>query len=311
MFSRTWRAACCAVLAAGLAHAQTADKAAAVVNGVPISVGEVDAELRDAPLGAPAADGQQRVRRMEALGLLIDKMLLRQFLDKQLGPVAPDEMNKKLVEFEASLLRRDRKMSLHDFCQDTNQTADQVKAGLCDHLRWNAFAGAHLTDAHLEQYYKDNRDHFDKVTVRASHVALRVGPKATPEEKERLRAKLLDAQRRLAAEPGCDFAELARQLSTGPQAARGGDVGYFPRKWVMDEAFARAAFALPVGGVSDVVVTPYGLHLIKVTDRRPGEPTEFQQIKAAVRAFCSEDMRQMVLDEQRKAAAAAITIDLP
>jgi hypothetical protein len=267
--------------------------------------------VRQSPLGAPAAEDQQRVRRMEALGLLIDRLLLRQFLDKQVGPLPAEEVNKKLAEFEAALLRQDRKMSLEEFCHDTNQTADQVKAGLCDHLRWNAFIGQQLTDTTLEQFYNANRDHFDKVTVRASHIALRVPSGASAAEKDRLRAKLMEIRAQLTADPNSDFAELARKHSTGPQAARGGDVGYFPRKWVMDEAFARAAFALPAGAISDVVETEYGLHLIKVTDRKPGEPTEFAKVKESVRAFCSEEMRQRVLDEQRKSAARKITIELP
>ena len=41
-------------------------------------------------------------------------------------------------------------------------------------LPGNAFIGRELTDVFLEQYYKENRDHFDKVTVRASHIALRL-----------------------------------------------------------------------------------------------------------------------------------------
>src|SRR5262245_151100 len=98
MLSRTWRAALCAVLAAGLAHAQTAEKTAAVVNGVTISVAEVEAQLRQSPLGQPTPEDQQRVRRMETLGLLIDKLLLRQFLDKQVGPLQAEEVNKKLAE---------------------------------------------------------------------------------------------------------------------------------------------------------------------------------------------------------------------
>src|SRR3712207_8071236 len=51
-----------------------------------------------------------------------------------------------------------------------------------------------------------------------------------------------------------DFAEAARAHSQCPlSASKGGDLGLIPRKWVFEESFARAAFALPVGQVSDVV----------------------------------------------------------
>ena len=48
-----------------------------------------------------------------------------------------------------------------------------------------------------------------------------------------------------------------------------------------------------------------------ITDRKAGEATEFAKIKETVRAFYSEEMRQRVLEDQRKTASRSITIDLP
>src|SRR5262245_18153991 len=103
MFSRSWRAACCAALGsliagAGFAAAQgpvleaplspsaphapaaTADapvaRNAATVRGVGITVDEVEAQMKLCPSAQP--DAPRRVRQMEALGLLIDNVLMRQ-----------------------------------------------------------------------------------------------------------------------------------------------------------------------------------------------------------------------------------------
>src|SRR5215207_8015594 len=68
MIRRTWQAACCAVLAVGIAAAQAPEgPAAATVNGVKVPLADLDAELKT----DPAADAPTRARRMEALGLLI------------------------------------------------------------------------------------------------------------------------------------------------------------------------------------------------------------------------------------------------
>src|SRR5262249_50312963 len=90
--------------------------------------------------------------------------------------------------------------------------------------------------------------------------------------------------------------------SQDPRAADGGDLGFFLRKGDFDEAFLRAAFALPVGQVSDVVQTDYGLHLIQVTERKPGKETKFADLKEAAREFCAEELRQQILAQERKAA---------
>ena len=73
---------------------------------------------------------------------------------------------------------------------------------------------------------------------------------------ERLRVKLVDGE--------VAFDEAARILSECPSGAEGGALGEFPRG-VMVDSFEKAAFALEVGELSDVVETPFGFHLIQRT----------------------------------------------
>lgn len=298
----------------GVGLGQSLSRPAATVNGVPIRVEQLQAEMQHLPAALPEAPEQLRTRQLEVLGLLIDRELMRQFLDKQVGRVPPEAVEKHLEEFEAALLRRDHKMSLAEFCQDTNQSLEQVKASLIDQQRWKQYLATRLTEGYLEQYYRENRDLFDKVTVRVSQIALRVPPGASPEEKEQIRDRLVRLRAELLANPQLDFAEMARKHSQGAGAERGGDLGYFPRKWIFEEPFAQEAFRLKqIGSLSEVVQTSFGYHLIKLTDRRAGERTEFAQVKEAVRAHCAEELRQTILEQQRKAAIAtkALRIELP
>lgn len=63
---------------------------------------------------------------------------------------------------------------------------------------------------------------------------------------------------------GGDFAKLAKEHSDCPSGRSGGDLGNFGRGQMVPE-FEQAAFALEVGGSSDVVETPFGYHLIHRT----------------------------------------------
>ncbi|HET6344241.1 MAG TPA: peptidylprolyl isomerase [Myxococcota bacterium] len=100
--------------------------------------------------------------------------------------------------------------------------------------------------------------------VCASHVLLAIPRGASDADIEALHAEASKLQSELQS--GADFAAYALKYSAD-KAAPDGKLGCF-HKGEMVEPFERAAFALPVGGVSAVVRTEFGFHIIKVSDRR-------------------------------------------
>jgi parvulin-like peptidyl-prolyl isomerase len=285
-----------------------ATKPAAVVDGTQITMAEVENVLKQAgPTATPLTEMQRKQLQMEALGMLIDDLLMEQFLRKNAPQIIVAEVDKKVAELTASLKQQQGK-SLADFCKESGQNEVQLRTNILNMLRWAAYVKEHLTEADVKRYYEESRDFFDRVAVRASHIVLRVSSSASPGEREQIRTRL-QALRQEIASGKIDFAEAAKKYSQCTSAPNGGDIGYFPRKLAVEEAFAKAAFALKVGEVSDVVETDYGMHLIKVTDRKPGQPADFNKIKDEVRELCTEEMRLAVLAKQRK--AAQIEINLP
>lgn len=73
-----------------------------------------------------------------------------------------------------------------------------------------------------------------------------------------------------------DFGDLARQHSDDGSAAKGGDLGWLSPGETVPE-FERAMNVLQPGEVSDPVRTPFGLHLIKVLERRDEDLSEERQ----------------------------------
>jgi parvulin-like peptidyl-prolyl isomerase len=288
-------------------HAKPAHKPAALVNGEPITIEEVEAVLMHGPpTPNPPTEVQRRQMQLEALSMLIDDRLVEQFLHKNGPPVPPAEMNKKMAELESGLKAQGRTMA--DFLKENGLTAAQLHADTVKMLQWAAFVRQRITEAELRRYYAENKDYFDQIKVRASHIVFRVPASATPAEVENSRTKLETLRQEIVAGK-LDFAETARKYSQCPSSQDGGNIGYFFRKYTVQEPIARAAFALKVGEISDVVQSDYGLHVIKVTDRKAnGPPSDFEKIKEEVREACAMEMMNSLVAQERKAAKIEINL---
>ena len=97
-------------------------------------------------------------------------------------------------------------------------------------------------------------------------------------------------------EKGEGFAALAGELSLGPSASRGGDLGYFLAE-EMVQAFSDAAFALQPGELSAPVETEFGWHVIRLEDRRVVPPPTFEDLSEQIRAFLEQQERNLFFDE--------------
>lgn len=121
--------------------------------------------------------------------------------------------------------------------------------------------------------------------------------KMTPEEKKRyvtehpeadldkIKEKIQALQVR--AKNGEDFEKLAKEFNDGTTRDNGGELPWFDKEGKVDgspfadEELAKAAFALEKGGVSDVIKTRYGFHVIKLEDKRIYDPAKDPKKKAA------------------------------
>lgn len=125
-----------------------------------------------------------------------------------------------------------------------------------------------VSDAELRAYYEGHKDQFKRpATAWLSYIeVLRL---ADASDSAAARQRILDLRKEIA--DGAPFDEVARRESADSVSAQqGGDLGEFG-KGVMDPEFERAAFSLPVGQVSEPVLSAFGYHLIKVEKRAGGK----------------------------------------
>lgn len=135
------------------------------------------------------------------------------------------------------------------------------------------FVDESIIEKLLQEAYERSKE-----DIRASHILIRVGPNAMPEDTLEAYSKILEAKARI--ERGEPFADVAKDVSEDPSAremkmrngqvrpGNGGDLGYFT-VFDMVYPFETGAYNTQKGEVSDPVRTDYGYHLIYVTDRIP------------------------------------------
>lgn len=79
-------------------------------------------------------------------------------------------------------------------------------------------------------------------------------------------------------EGGADFAELAKEKSTGPSGPRGGELGWFG-PGAMVAPFEEAMIALEVGSVSEPVETQFGWHVIRLNETRQTDTPSLDEVR--------------------------------
>lgn len=281
-------------------------KVAASVNGEPISGAEVLAVLsQQPPSSTPLTAMQRRQMERSAVEMLIEDALMHQFLRKN-APAAPAaEIDKELNELREALKKDKTPQTLEEFLKETGQTEAQLRADIAARVQWKLYVAPKLNDATVKAYYDTNKVFFDKVFVRASHVLLRLAPNATPADRQAATQKLQAIRQEILAGK-LDFADAAKKYSDCPSKQSGGDIGPFPYKFAVLPPFARAAFAMKVGEVSEIVETDFGLHLIKVTNRDNGQPSDLSKIQDSVKQVYSQEMYQGIIAEQRRTARIEI-----
>ena len=300
----------CALVALTVpAFAQTppaATDVAATVNGLAITLAELDAALNASIPNVPLTAAHRRQLRPGVLNDLIDDALLKQFLAKNGPKVDPAELDEQMKALTARLTREN--VTLAAYLKQSGQTEAQLRAEWGTQIQLAGYVKSQVTDEQLKAYHAANRDHYDRVEVRLSHVLVRVGRSAPPADRDAAKAKV-EAIRADIAAGKTDFASAARKFSQCPTAKDGGDLGFVRRRGMPeDEPLAKAAFALKVGTLSEVIETDYGFHVLTVTDRKPGTPSVLEKCAVEVLEDFTDDHRVELVKKLRKDAQIKITL---
>jgi len=283
------------------------DKVAATVNGHKVMQAEVDALfeviLARQMQGRPMPPDQMAAARERVTPRLLEQLIDDYLLDADVTSAQVTVTDKYLSDLVETMLRghllrsgltreelseqlkTTRGKALDDLLGEQLADPEFKKSMLQMKLLAKKYPEeSKITDEEIKASYEQSLKtvYSRPATIRASHILIKTEGMTTDEQKAEARKKaetvLIETKK-----PDADFAALAKQHSEGPSGPRGGDLGFFPREGSMVEPFAAAAFALTVGGVSEIVETPFGHHIIKVTGKKEANVITLEQATESIR----------------------------
>jgi peptidyl-prolyl cis-trans isomerase SurA len=132
-------------------------------------------------------------------------------------------------------------------------------------MRRNITEGLSVTPSDVKSYYRNlPTDSLPYVNAEVEFNQILIYPKSTEQAITVVREKLLGIRERIIN--GESFATLAVVYSEDGSAVKGGDIGW-SAKTDVDPEYAKAAFALKKGGISKIVESSFGFHLIQCLDK--------------------------------------------
>jgi len=169
-------------------------------------------------------------------------------------------------------------------------------------------SGVMVADPEMKRYYQEHRDRFalpEEYTL--SQIFLKA---SAPDEMANRKSKARDIMKLM--KQGESFEDLALQYSDGPTASRGGRLGLV-RQGELLPAIERGVSNLVPGGISDVIESPEGLHIVRLDDRKPKQFRPYEEVRQEIQALVyqqkSEDMFQAWLAHLKNKSYIEIKFD--
>ena len=266
---RPWIALAAALALASPAGAQITNRIVAYVNDEIVTQGDVNLRLsgmlQDADPASIDPDRAEGMRKQMVQRLIDERLVLQE--GKRAGvKVEPEEIDKRLEEIQKRLPNPE---SFQEMLQQSGINDEQLKAKLREQLLIQKTidqmvrSKIRVTPAELSKIsaMPETPAPAERQQVHAYHLLIRVTPQRTLEQ-----AKAQVADLRKQIDEGADFREVARQYSEGPHAAEGGDLGWVGQGELLPE-LDRVLFKLTPGELSKPIVTPTGVHLVKVVEK--------------------------------------------
>lgn len=289
-----------AILCSEVSLASLTDRIVAVVNSELIMLSELKAEIAGEERRLQATyrgeELQRRLHQVEYMGLtrMIERKLQLQTAKAKGVEVADDEVQRAAQE----LKRQGEKI---DEMSPEDKKTIKEQLLLMRVVDREVRSGVMVTESEIQRYYQSHQNRFlmpDEYRI-SQILILRKSRETEDDARERA------ASISVALNQGADFAELALKYSDGPEATKGGNIG-FVRQGELLPQIERPLSALEPGQVTAPIEAGDGWHIIKLEEKRPPQFRPFAEVKSEIQTLVfqqkTEDVYQVWLADLKNKA---------
>ncbi|MBN1383087.1 MAG: peptidylprolyl isomerase [Deltaproteobacteria bacterium] len=266
------------------------DGIAAVVNEEIITIYELNRAFAPIRMKIDASyQGQKREdvvtqSKKAVLNRMINDMLIEQEAEKMGIVIREDEVNATIDD----ILRRQNitKNDLLKMLEKENLTLDDYKKDLKTQLarmrllRREVNAKIAVSNEEIGEYYSKNREYFEgREAVRIKQVLLSFPRHIDEQGKAALQAEAQKIVNQLKS--GESFEQLIANYSKDSFSLSGGDLGFVERGVILPDV-EKVAFSLSLEEISDVIESPVGFHVIKVTDKKGAGAKSIELVRSEI-----------------------------
>ena len=173
-------------------------------------------------------------------------------------------------------------------------------------------AGYTISDADVEAYYKANEAQFSiPESYHVRHIFVEIPTDgAEPERAAKAteaQSRMADIQARLAG--GESFEDLAIQFSDDESSkVKGGDLGWLDSGKIALPGIEEALASLKAGEVSKVLTTPFGLHLLRLEEKKPSMIRPLAEVKEDIRTDLARDKAEEGFRDMQRSVEDALAM---
>ncbi|MCK6548306.1 peptidylprolyl isomerase [Myxococcota bacterium] len=292
---------------------QLVDRIVAVVNEDVITLSDLEKAARPYLGLNDTAEKKQQLYR-DVLEQLVAEQLMTQQIKEAKITVEDEEVDRAIKDIlrqnniDEEELRgaiESRGMSMGQYREDLKKQLVRLKI-----IDLKVRSRVVISDSEVKAEY-DRSAQLEKreELISLRHLFFRWGESPDPAEKKRVLAAARAARDRVVK--GEDFAAVAKEVSEGPTASSGGDLGEVSRNGLLPE-LSRAIEKLPTNQVSEPIETSNGVHVVRIDGRRAKESTAYAEVRNQIyqRLYQAEVERQMKLWVDELRAQGAVDVRL-